>query len=130
MNKVVHFEIPADDLERAKKFYRETFGWQIQDWPLADGSVYAGVRTVDVDETTFLPKEPGAINGGIVKRDSVSGTPQVTVSVPSIDEHLEKVKAAGGRVLKPKTAIENMGYYAYVSDTEGNLLGLWQDIKS
>src|SRR5919206_4811150 len=114
MNKVVHFEIPADDLDRAKTFYRETFGWQIQDWPMADGNVYAGVRTVEVDESTFLPREPGAINGGIVRRDSVSTTPQVTVNVPSIEESLKKVTAAGGRVLKGRTAIENMGYYAYV----------------
>jgi hypothetical protein len=51
------------------------------------------------------------------------------VSVPSIDQHLTKIEAAGGRVLKGKTRIEDMGYYAYVSDTEGNLLGLWEDIK-
>jgi uncharacterized protein len=129
MNKVVHFEIPAADLERAKRFYSQTFGWQIQDWPMSDGGIYAGVRTVEVDEATFQPKQPGAINGGIVQRDDVSRTPQVTVNVASIDEHLEKVKAAGGRVLKPRTAIEDMGYYAYVTDTEGNLLGLWEDAK-
>ena len=86
-------------------------------------------RTVDVDETTFLPKEPGAINGGIVKRDAISRTPQVTVNVASIDDHLEKVKAAGGAILRGKTKVENAGYYAYVSDTEGNLLGLWEEIK-
>ena len=129
MNKVVHFEIPADDLDRAKTFYSQLFGWRVQDWPLADGSVYVGARTVEVDEATSLPKEPGAINGGIVKRDGISRTPQVTVNVASIDEYLQKVMTAGGGVLKGKTAIENMGYYAYVSDTEGNLLGLWEDIK-
>jgi uncharacterized protein len=62
MNKVVHFEIPADDLERAKRFYSQTFGWQIQDWPMSDGGIYAGVRTVEVDDATFQPKEPGAIS--------------------------------------------------------------------
>jgi predicted enzyme related to lactoylglutathione lyase len=129
MNKVVHFEIPADDLDRAKKFYSQLFGWHVQDWPLSDGSVYVGARTVEVDETTFVPKEPGAINGGIVKRDTISKTPQVTVNVPSIDDYLKKVNAAGGGVLKGKTKIEDMGYYAYISDTEGNLLGLWEDIK-
>jgi uncharacterized protein len=129
MDKVAHFEIPADDLERAKTFYSRIFGWQIQDWPLSDGTVYAGVRTVEVDEKTFIPKEPGAINGGIVKRDGISRTPQVTVNVRSIDEYLDKVKAAGGGVLKAKTPIEDMGYYAYVTDTEGNLLGLWEDAK-
>lgn len=129
MKKVVHFEIPADNIDRAKKFYGEIFGWQLQDWPMADGSVYVGARTVAVDEQTFMPKEPGAINGGIVKRDQYVKTPQVTVNVPSIDEYLEKIKAAGGSVIKPKQNIEGMGYYAYAADSEGNLLGLWEDIK-
>lgn len=129
MNKVAHFEIPADDIERAKKFYGETFDWQLQDWPLADGSTYVGARTVEVDEQTFIPKEPGAINGGIVQRDEYVKTPQVTITVPSIDEYLGKVEAAGGSIIKSKQKIEDMGFYAYVADTEGNLLGLWEDIK-
>jgi uncharacterized protein len=129
MQKVVHFEIPADNLERAKKFYSDIFGWQLQDWPMQDGSVYTGARTVEVDETTFIPKEPGAINGGIVERNEYLKTPQVTVNVPSIDECVEKIKAAGGGIIKEKQIIEGAGYYAYVADSEGNLLGLWEDIK-
>lgn len=129
MKKVVHFEIPADDLERAKKFY-SIFDWQLQDWPMADGSIYVGARTVETDDNTYQPKEPGAINGGIVKRDQYSKTPTVTINVPSIDEYLEKAKQAGGGVIKPKELIDGMGYYAYLSDTEGNLLGLWEDVKS
>jgi predicted enzyme related to lactoylglutathione lyase len=129
MQKVVHFEIPADDIERAKKFYGDIFGWQLQDWPLQDGSVYTGARTVEVDETTFIPKEPGAINGGIVKRDEYVKTPQVTVNVPSIDDYVMKIKAAGGSVVREKQEIEGAGYYAYVNDSEGNLLGLWEDVK-
>jgi hypothetical protein len=128
MQKVVHFEIPADDLERAKKFYGDIFGWQLADWPMQDGSVYVGARTVEVDEA-FIPKEAGAINGGIVRRDQYIKTPQVTINVPSVDDYIEKVKAAGGSVIKPKQEIEGMGYFAYVTDSEGNLLGLWQDIK-
>ena len=128
MKKVVHFEIPADDLERAKKFY-SIFDWQIRDWPMPDGTVHTGVRTVETDETTYQPKEPGAINGMMVKRDQYSKTPSVTVNVPSVDEYIEKVKTAGGKLLKPKETIEGMGAYAYVSDTEGNLLGLWEDAQ-
>ncbi|NEU08767.1 VOC family protein [Flavihumibacter sp. R14] len=128
MKKVVHFEIPANDLERAKKFY-SIFEWQLQDWPMPDGSTYVGARTVETDETTYQPKEPGAINGGIVLRDKYSSTPSVTINVPSIDEYQEKVKTAGGSIVKSKELIEGMGYYAYVNDTEGNLLGLWEDVK-
>ena len=128
MKKVVHFEIPADNLERAKKFY-SIFDWQMQDWPMADGSVYVGTRTVETDETTYQPKEPGAINGGIVLRDEYLKIPAFAINVPSVDEYIEKVKEAGGKVVKPKQLIEGTGFYAYVSDTEGNLLGLWEDVK-
>ena len=128
MNKVVHFEIPADDIDRAKKFY-SIFDWQIQPWTMPDGSVYNGVCTVAVDEKTRMPKEPGAINGAIVQRNAFLTTPQVTVNVPSIDESLGKVKAAGGKVVMEKQEVGGMGYYCYVHDTEGNLLGLWEDIK-
>lgn len=128
MNKVVHFEIPANDIERAKKFYREIFGWNIQDWPMPNGSVYTGVRTVEIDEKTFLPKEVGAINGAIVKKDEIVNTPVVTVNVSSIDECVEKIIKAGGELLKPKVEITGLGYYAYVQDTEGNLLALWQTL--
>ena len=109
MQKVVHFEIPADDLERAKKFYGDIFGWQLADWPMQDGSVYVGARTVEVDEA-FIPKEAGAINGGIVRRDQYIKTPQVTINVPSVDDYIEKAKAAGGSVIKPKQEIEGMAF--------------------
>ena len=128
MKKVVHFEIPADDLERAKKFY-SIFEWQIQDWSMPDGTVHTGVRTVETDETTYQPKEPGAINGMLVKRDETSKTPSVSINVPSVDEYVEKVKVAGGSLVKGKETVEGMGAYAYVSDTEGNLLGLWEDAQ-
>jgi predicted enzyme related to lactoylglutathione lyase len=128
MKKVVHFEIPADDLERAKNFY-SIFDWQLQDWPMPDGSVYVGARTVETDDTTYQPKEPGAINGGIMLRNQYATTPSITISVPSIDEYLEKVQGAGGKIVKSKEAIEEMGFFAYISDTEGNLVGLWEDLK-
>ena len=128
MKKVVHFEIPADDIERAKKFY-SIFDWQMQDWPMPDGSTYVSIRTVEVDDSTFQPKEPGAINGGMVKRDEFIQTPQVTINVPSVDEYIEKVKAAGGSLVKPKQEIPDSGYFAYVNDSEGNLLGLWEEMK-
>lgn len=128
MKKVVHFEIPVDDMDRAKKFY-SIFDWQIQDWPMPDGSSHTGIRTVDVDETTYQPKEPGAINGMMVKRDNVSATPSVTMNVESIDAYTEKIKAAGGSLLQEKIVLPDMGAYAYFKDTEGNVFGLWEDAK-
>lgn len=130
MNKVQHFEIPADDLARARKFYEETFGWQTKDWPMPDGSNYTALYTGPVDEQNMW-KEPGFINGGMFKRGGnfpVTG-PTIAAVVENIDESLKKIEAAGGSVVMPKTEIGGMGYYAYVKDTEGNVIGVWQDIK-
>ncbi|TSC98024.1 MAG: glyoxalase/bleomycin resistance protein/dioxygenase, partial [Candidatus Peregrinibacteria bacterium Greene1014_49] len=65
MNGVVHFELPVDDLARARAFY-STFGWNLQDWPMPDGSTYVGIHTTPIDEKTRLPLEVGAINGGML----------------------------------------------------------------
>lgn len=121
MDKVVHFEIPFDNLDRAKKFYK-IFGWQLEDFP---GMDYTGVRTVEVDENQ-MPKTAGAINGGMMKRTKEVPGPVIAVHVQSIDEMVKKALAAGGKVVMPKKPIGEMGYYAYVADTEGNTLGLWQ----
>lgn len=124
MGKVVHFEIPVDNVDRAKKFYA-LFGWQMEDFP---GMDYVGVRTVAVDDKK-MPKEPGAINGGMMKRSPHVKGPTVAVEVNSVDKYLEKVVKAGGKVVMPKMEIGDHGYYAYVADTEGNVIGLWETIQ-
>jgi len=123
MNKVVHFEIPADDLTRAKKFYQETFGWQLQDVP--DMS-YVMARTTETDEK-WMPKEPGAINGGMMKRNDIVPVPSFAIDVPNLEEAIEKVKQSGGTIVKGKTSVGSMGFIAYFKDTEGNVLSLWQN---
>jgi uncharacterized protein len=126
MNKVVHFEIPYDDAERAKKFYTNVFGWEKQEIP--DMS-YTMVRTAEVDEN-FMLKEPGAINGGMYKRggDAAKG-PVIVIDVESAEEHVKKVEEAGGKVTRAKHQVGDMGFYAQVSDTEGNIIGIWENIK-
>jgi predicted enzyme related to lactoylglutathione lyase len=124
MDKIVHFEIPADDIARAKDFYSSSFGWQLDDMP--GGMDYTIVRTVDVDEQQ-LPKEPGAINGGMMKRSSDTPSPVITINVDSIDDSLKKVEAGGGSVVRPRQAIPGMGAFAYFKDTEGNVMGLWEN---
>lgn len=128
MNKVVHFEIPADDLDRAKKFYNETFGWELQDIP--GGQPYTIVHTVAVDENQ-MPKESGAINGGLLPRaqSEVVKSPSLTIDVPSIDDYVKKVEAAGGKVVKAKVPVMDMGFVAYFQDPEGNVMGLWETVK-
>ena len=131
MNKVVHFEIPYDDKERASKFYSEVFGWEVQTLPM-DGieGGYTTVITAETDEN-YMIKEPGAINGGMFKRGQSNNAPTnpvITMKVDAINDHFEKIKASGGEVIVLKREVPNMGYYAYVKDTEGNVIGLWEDM--
>ena len=125
MGKVVHFEIPADDVERAKQFYGSIFGWQLQDVP---GMDYTSVVTTPVDEQSQLPREPGAINGGLFRRSAdAPSTPVVTIDVDSVDDALKQIEAAGGSVVQPRTELPGMGAFAYFTDPEGNVLGLWEN---
>lgn len=128
MDKVVHFEIPVDDLTRAKKFYGSIFSWQLKDMSMPGGMNYTMVRTVPVDEKQ-MPKEPGAINGGMMQRSKHVSSPVIAINVSSVDQYVKKVTAAGGKVVMPKMEIGGMGFYAYVADTEGNVIGLWEDLK-
>src|SRR3712207_1879652 len=125
MSKVVHFEIPAEDLDRAKNFYSSVFGWKLETMPVPGGE-YTSVVTTPVDEQTQLPTEPGAINGGMMQRDEQIPTPVITIDVDGIDDALTDVEANGGTTVMPRTAIPGMGAYAYFKDPEGNLLGLWE----
>jgi predicted enzyme related to lactoylglutathione lyase len=121
--KVVHFELPADDLERARAFYTDAFGWQLDDMPELD---YTWVRTVPTDDRG-TPTAPGAINGGMTARQAPVTGPVITVEVEDIETALAKVVACGGRVVEERQAVGAMGYTAYITDTEGNTLGLWQN---
>jgi predicted enzyme related to lactoylglutathione lyase len=122
MASVVHFEIPFDNKERAMKFYTAAFDWNLTDMPQMN---YVIAQTTPVDETQ-MPKERGAINGGMFQRPKEAPNPAIYVSVDSIDAALEKVAAAGGKVVTPNTPIPGMGAYARVQDTEGNVIGLYQ----
>ena len=125
MDKVVHFEIPYDDLDRVKKFYSGVFGWKINTIPEMHYNI---VHTVEVDEK-FMPKVAGAINGGIMKKTDKITSPVITIDVKNIDEYLLKIEELGGIVVKEKIQVGDMGFVAYFKDTEGNILGLWETIK-
>jgi uncharacterized protein len=127
MSKVVHFEIPIDDLERAKSFYGSTFGWQLQTMEMGGGE-YTIVMTTPVDEKTQMPTEPGAINGGMTRRDGVTSAPVITIDVEGIDDSLKQIEAAGGSVVQARTEIPGMGAFAYFRDPEGNVMGLWETV--
>jgi predicted enzyme related to lactoylglutathione lyase len=126
MDKVVHFEIPADDAARAKEFYGSIFGWDLQDYEMGEGT-YTILQTVPVDEKQ-VPTEPGAINGGLMKRTSETPNPVITIQVDGIDDALKKIEAAGGVTVAPRTEIPEMGAFAYFKDSEGNVMGLWETV--
>jgi len=120
--QVVHFEIPVDDQERARSFYREAFGWRLEPVPQMS---YTMVTTAALDEQG-QPAEVGAINGGMLQRQPPVTNPVVVISVDDIDTTLGQVERLGGTVQQPRTKVGDMGYSAYFTDPEGNTLGLWQ----
>jgi uncharacterized protein len=116
MSRVHHFEINADDLERAKKFYEAVFNWKIAKW---NGPVeYWNIQTGD----STLP----GIDGGLQKRDDLEATNQNFINVSSIEEFMQKVKDRGGTVISPKISIPSVGYCSYFKDTEENLSAMMQ----
>jgi len=127
MDKVVHFEIPVDDVERARAFYRKVFGWEVV--PI-DQAEYTLVSTTPVDPRTTGPNaeplDPGAINGGLMTRSSDTPAPTITIRVDSIDGSLDKIEASGGSVVTPRTSMQELGAYGYFKDSEGNVIGLFE----
>jgi predicted enzyme related to lactoylglutathione lyase len=123
MDGVVHFEIPADDAERAKAFYSTVFDWEMQDFP---DMQYTIMMTTPIDEQSQRPTTPGAINGGLMSRSKDTPTPVITIGVDSVEEALKKVEAEGGTVITPSTPIPGMGAFGYFKDSEGNVMGLFQ----
>jgi uncharacterized protein len=124
-NRIVHFDISANDAGRAKKFYEDAFGWEIKKWESDDmeGMSYYLVKTG--------PKEEMGINGGMVLRSENPKTGQekgftCTVGVSDIDEAIEKVKAAGGKITMEKMEMKGVGWFAAAEDTEGNFINLMQ----
>jgi uncharacterized protein len=123
MPRVSHFEIHADNPERAIQFYAGLFGWQFQRW---DGPMPYWLITTGPDS------EPG-INGGLMKRmgpgpaDMQAVNAYVcTTMVPNLDASVEKALATGGTTALSKMPVPGVGWLAYVKDTEGNILGMMQ----
>ena len=113
MSTIVHFEIPVDDVERAKKFYTELFGWEIKEIPMD----YWLITTGGED----------SVGGGMMKRQHPQQQITDYMGVSSVDESAAKVENLGGKVLAPKTPVPGMGYFAVCLDTENNTFALWED---
>lgn len=121
--RVVHFEIPFDDGERARAFYADAFGWSLMHMPEMN---YTMVSTGPTGEQG-PPSEPGFINGGMLQRGIPVGGPVITVDCDDIEAALEKIQTLGGATAVAKEKVGDMGFSAYFKDPEGNLMGLWQN---
>ncbi|MHA1916170.1 MAG: VOC family protein [Promethearchaeota archaeon] len=125
MDGVNLFNLPVDDMARAKEFFSKTFGWAFMATGMDGDHHFA--TTVPTDENG-LPTEPGGINGGLLQRGAYKQ--QVTsifIKVKSIDDTLEKVDTNGGKLVLTKVPMADFAYLAQIKDTEGNLISLWED---
>ncbi len=112
---IVWFEIPADDPERAKKFYGSLFGWKIKPFPGVTD--YWHIDTGGGDDTP---------DGGLMARKHPEQPITSYINVSSVNESAAKVEKLGGKICKPKTAVPQMGYFAICQDTENNMFALWE----
>ena len=121
---IVHFEIPADDVEKLRKFYSELFGWKIEKMP---GPMdYWGIATVPVDDKG-MPVRPG-VNGGMMKKQNPEHKPVNYIAVESVDEYVKKIEALGGRIVVPKMEVPGIGWWASAVDPEGNQFAMLQSV--
>jgi hypothetical protein len=123
MGRVVHFEIPFDDADRARNFYRDVFDWQIQPMPEMNYTMVSTGPTSDEG----MPSEPGYIGGGMMQREAPVNSPVLTLGVDDIDSAIIAIEKNGGTAVGEKLAVGEMGFAAYFKDSEGNLMGLWQN---
>jgi uncharacterized protein len=123
--EVGHFELPADNPERARKFYSTIFGWKLNSVPDME---YTMVRTGPVDPKG-MPTAPGYIGGGIAKRGGHIAHPVVTIVVDDMSATEKTIEQHGGKILSRKQPIGDgaMGFSGYFQDSEGNIVGLYQN---
>ncbi|MGA8542350.1 MAG: VOC family protein [Thermoplasmata archaeon] len=122
--EVVHFEIPSDDLDRARTFYSKTFGWKFESM---DGMEYS-MATTGASGPDGRPKDVGRIDGGLLRRQPPVRSPTITIRVDEIDRAAKAIAKNGGKMIEPKTPIGDgsIGFSAYFQDPEGNVIGLFQ----
>ncbi len=124
MNPVVHFEMPYENRDRMADFYEKAFGWKIQKLRAEMGN-YVLAHTAETGENG-MPKNPGNINGGFYEKSAENPHPSVVIAVDDIRAAMQKVTDAGGKTHGEPMAIQGIGTYIAITDTEGNRVGLLQ----
>jgi predicted enzyme related to lactoylglutathione lyase len=121
---IVHFEIPANDVEKLRKFYSALFGWKIEKMP--GPTEYFGIQTVPVD-AKGMPMRFG-VNGGMMKKQNPEHKPVNYISVESVDDYIKKIEKLGGQVTVPKMEVPGIGWWAMALDPEGNQFAILQSM--
>ena len=121
--RVVHFEVPYDDAERAQSFYSDVFGWGIQPMPEMQYTIVSTGPATDQG----MPAEPGYIGGGMGQRGELLSKPVITIAVDDVNDALDRIRANGGSAIGEPIQVGEMGIAAYFEDSEGNRMGLWQN---
>jgi len=121
--RVVHFEVPYDDAERAQSFYADVFGWRIQPMPEMQYTIVSTGPATDEG----MPAEPGYIGGGMGQRGELLSKPVITIAVDDVNDALDRIRANGGSAIGEPIQVGEMGIAAYFEDSEGNRMGLWQN---
>jgi len=121
---IVHFEIPADNVEKLRKFYSGVFGWKIE--KMLGPTEYWSIETVPVDKKGMAVR-PG-VNGGMMKKQNPAHKPVNYIAVESVDEYAKKIETLGGKILVPKMEVPGMGWWTLALDPEGNQLGIFQRV--
>ena len=140
MPTIVHFEIPADDVDRARKFYNDLFGWKIE--KISDSTTDNNSSSKLTSAATGQPIEywiitttddkgnKAAIGGGMMKRQMPEHSITNYIGVDSIDKYSSKVEKLGGKVFAHKHSVPGMGYFTLCSDTENNIFAIWETNES
>ncbi len=126
---IVHFEIPAKDVEKLRKFYAGVFGWNIDKagQEMGDEMEYWLLGTVPVDKQG-MPMRPG-VNGGMYKKTDAKQRPVNYISVENADEYTEKIKKLGGKIIVPKQEVPHVGWVVTAEDPEGNAIAILQPMQ-
>ncbi len=121
----LHFEIPADNVEKLSNFYSKLFGWRIIKMP---GSIeYWGIQTVPVDEKGMFLRN--GVNGGSTKRQDSEHKPVNYIAVESVDEYCKKIEELGGRIVIPKMEVPSVGWWASALDPDGNQFVIMEEMQ-
>ena len=137
MPTIVHFEIPVDDVDRAKKFYSDLFGWKMEKWSGVEDGTESSSSSLSssnmeywIISTTDDKGNKAEIGGGMMKRQGQHQHITNFIDVNSVDEYSSKIEKLGGKVVVSKMAVPGMGYFAVCHDTENNSFGIWESNDS